>query len=277
MIVTTDETLRRYIPNALITVQGEVPLYDKLTPHLNAAQIWLGTYAVTEQQLAALADEDITAQAEEYICRRAFHDAIPDLDLVLTPNGFGIVSTQTIAPASRERVERLIRETTLRANEALIRINRLLRKTGIWQTDMPQGRTYGNTLCDWSLILALDMGYDIEALPRLLPELLRTEQYLKQHAFSPELYADLLTAFQRDTIDPESFMLCTDFCRVATRQLQNLFLTAAERKPEYPAVARLVQRIRESSLAAQWQQTDTARLWQPDTYQNTKNSGGYWF
>ena len=33
--------------------------------------------------------------------------AIPSLDLVLTPNGFGIVNTTTIVPASKERIERL--------------------------------------------------------------------------------------------------------------------------------------------------------------------------
>lgn len=35
-------------------------------------------------------------------------DIVPSLDLVLTPNGFGIVSNQNVAPASRDRVARLI-------------------------------------------------------------------------------------------------------------------------------------------------------------------------
>ena len=34
--------------------------------------------------------------------------AIPSLDLVLTTNGFGIVSNQNVVPASRERVDALI-------------------------------------------------------------------------------------------------------------------------------------------------------------------------
>ena len=38
----------------------------------------------------------------------AFRNAIPHLDLILTPNGFGIVNNSSIAPASKERVERLI-------------------------------------------------------------------------------------------------------------------------------------------------------------------------
>ena len=41
------------------------------------------------------------------ICLRAAYDAVPQMDLVLTPTGFGIVSNQNTAPASRERVDAL--------------------------------------------------------------------------------------------------------------------------------------------------------------------------
>lgn len=41
------------------------------------------------------------------ICLRAAYDAVPQMDLVLTPTGFGIVSNQNTAPASRERVDTL--------------------------------------------------------------------------------------------------------------------------------------------------------------------------
>lgn len=49
----------------------------------------------------------IRANSFQYVVNAALYDAIPQLDLVLTNNGFGIVSTQQIAPASAERVERL--------------------------------------------------------------------------------------------------------------------------------------------------------------------------
>ena len=49
----------------------------------------------------------INADAERFIYMDAFTDAIPMLDLVLTPTGFGVVSNQNVAPASRDRVESL--------------------------------------------------------------------------------------------------------------------------------------------------------------------------
>ena len=41
------------------------------------------------------------------ICSLAFEDAIPQLDLVLTSTGFGVVSNQNVAPASADRVKAL--------------------------------------------------------------------------------------------------------------------------------------------------------------------------
>jgi hypothetical protein len=42
-----------------------------------------------------------------FICLQALYLAVPHLDLVLTPTGFGVVSTDTVAPASAERVRSL--------------------------------------------------------------------------------------------------------------------------------------------------------------------------
>lgn len=43
----------------------------------------------------------------KYMIARAYFEAIPHLDLVLTSTGFGIVSNNNVAPASKERVESL--------------------------------------------------------------------------------------------------------------------------------------------------------------------------
>ena len=43
-----------------------------------------------------------------YVANEAFRMAVPSLDLVLTPNGFGIVNNQNVVPALKERIERLM-------------------------------------------------------------------------------------------------------------------------------------------------------------------------
>lgn len=57
----------------------------------------------TEAQLP----DHVAATLATAICLRAAYDAVPQMDLVLTPTGFGIVSNQNTAPASRERVDAL--------------------------------------------------------------------------------------------------------------------------------------------------------------------------
>lgn len=56
-------------------------------------------------------DNDIAVElakaVKRFVGTAAFHDILPQVDLVLTSTGFGVVSNQNVAPASVERVERL--------------------------------------------------------------------------------------------------------------------------------------------------------------------------
>ncbi len=56
----------------------------------------------------------IAESVQHHIINMAMALAIPQLDLILTSSGFGVVSSSQIAPASRERVENL-RRSCLRA------------------------------------------------------------------------------------------------------------------------------------------------------------------
>lgn len=88
-----------------------VPAFRSPTP-----EVWNKVQRYVEGEVAnwqALITTDATLPDKEagYLatatCLRAAYDAVPQMDLVLTPTGFGIVSNQNTAPASRERVEAL--------------------------------------------------------------------------------------------------------------------------------------------------------------------------
>lgn len=64
----------------------------------------------------------LTLDAERFICMDAFYCTIPQLDLVLTDTGFGVVNNQNVSPASRDRVEALRRLVVQCADDALDRI-----------------------------------------------------------------------------------------------------------------------------------------------------------
>lgn len=105
-LINNDAQLRALLPNVVETILGESTLFSKLSPFLTSAQIWLEEYVTGHDDLPE--PERWRHLSEAVVARRAFADAVPSLDLVLTPNGFGVVSTSETAPASKERVERLI-------------------------------------------------------------------------------------------------------------------------------------------------------------------------
>lgn len=63
--------------------------------------------------------ENLSYYVEKAVCLYAYYIAIPHLDLILTPTGFGVVSTANVAPASADRVNRL-RQSVLNAYEDTI-------------------------------------------------------------------------------------------------------------------------------------------------------------
>ena len=65
----------------------------------------------------AAIDAANATQVKTFVCLMAFYNAIAHLDLILTPTGFGVVSNNTLAPASKDRVENLRNNALRRAIE----------------------------------------------------------------------------------------------------------------------------------------------------------------
>lgn len=101
----TNENIRQYIPNVLTEVTGETPLAEKLAPFIDSARIWLETEYLGPDDFLSEAHNDY---ALRILVAKAMTDAVPSLDLVVTPTGMAVVNTDSMAPASKERVERLI-------------------------------------------------------------------------------------------------------------------------------------------------------------------------
>jgi hypothetical protein len=68
---------------------------------------------------SSIPPSDICKSAKLVICLHAYLTAIPFVDLVQTPNGFAVVNNSNQAPASKERVERLIGQVEKRMANAI--------------------------------------------------------------------------------------------------------------------------------------------------------------
>ena len=101
-IITNDEALRRFMPNTFATVKGEATFFEKLVPFLETSEQWLiENFVGTPELLTEIAaDTSMHYNFSNIIVCHALMNAVPSLDLVLTPNGFGVVSNQNVAPLS---------------------------------------------------------------------------------------------------------------------------------------------------------------------------------
>lgn len=107
---------RKKFQSMEITIKREdferaVPAFRSPTPEVwNKVQRYVEGCTANWQAIittdATLPDK-VAGYLATAICLRAAYNAVPQMDLVLTPTGFGIVSNQNTAPASRERVDAL--------------------------------------------------------------------------------------------------------------------------------------------------------------------------
>lgn len=101
----TNDIIGKYIPNVLTEVEGEKPLAEKLAPFIESAKLWLETEYLGPDDFLSDSHNEF---AQKIIVKKAFADAVPSLDLIITPNGMAVINTDNMAPASKERVERLV-------------------------------------------------------------------------------------------------------------------------------------------------------------------------
>ena len=111
-IISNESQLRSFLPNFFVAVEGEQTVLEKLTPFIETSEEWVKrtfTSETTFNTIAGLDDSNVLKPLlAKVVVNHALLAAIPTLDLVLTPNGFGIVSNQNVAPASKDRVDRLL-------------------------------------------------------------------------------------------------------------------------------------------------------------------------
>lgn len=116
-------------------------LFVKCNPYIMEAlgelESFLCGYDLPESITMDTPTIDVKAreEAQRWVCLRGAELAVPHLDLVATPTGFGVVSNQNVAPASTARVKELRAALIRDSGESKSRLARLLRQTDWRGTD----------------------------------------------------------------------------------------------------------------------------------------------
>ena len=280
-IITSDEQLRMLIPNVLMTVEGEPTLFEKLAPFLESTEDWAKQNFVPEEIFDEIAgteslglNERLKFPLERMVACHAYMTAIPSLDLVLTPNGFGIVSNQNVAPASRERVEHLITSLESQRDAAIEAFILRLSSRSDWR-ESAQGKYFGATMFPFlNLCHRLAIREHLwDSYQQLHERLIKIENVLAETYFSHEQ----MQVFREKVMN--QFRSCNPLEEQVIRSLQSYelqLLTDVQVHPQ--CYYDLVNIIREhEEVFPAWHASSTAELYTPTVFRNNKKSSAYWF
>lgn len=277
-LFNNDQDLRKFIPNVLKTVDGESSLFDKLSPYLESSEEWVRQTFISETILNEIF-QSATPIPHQLLLRKivahdAFLAAVPSLDLVLTPNGFGIVSNQNIAPASKDRVDRLLASLEAERDRAIeLLLPRLPLLQGWQQSE--HGQFFAATLFpNLSLCRRLAIRQHLWAEYQTLRErLIKIEAVLAETYFSHEQ----MNVFREKAMG--LLTNCPPLMLQVIRSLQSLeLMLVSDMQTQPQSFYDLVNTIREhEDVFPEWHTSDTAKLYSPSVFRNKQKSGGYWF
>ena len=122
MLVSGYSEMKPFLP--AINMKGAPTVFNDA---LDVAQQTLVEYIIGADLEAQLERRDTEDAKLLKLCQRviavdAFLHSIPEMDLVLTDAGFGVISNQDVAPASKERIANLTAGLQAKLDEALDRL-----------------------------------------------------------------------------------------------------------------------------------------------------------
>lgn len=273
--IKNDEQLRPYLPNAFATVKGESTWFLKLKQYLEDAEEWLYNEILGDAYRSVDFNAPERQSAYDIICRivvaHALASGVPSLDLVMTPNGFGIVSTTNVAPASKDRIERLISSLIRGRDQRVSDLQHILEDDAQYKGGA-DGKFFSTLfrhvtdVCAFGQLDNLLASYFLK-----LPKIREIEDYIAENWVSPPLMERLRSVRKSEMTVHDK--------RLRSR-LKNLVIRmAADEYLPSQAFADITQYLRENaSEIPEWATSETAaRFDNPIVYKNEKTDKGYWF
>ena len=283
-LITTNEQLLALLPNIMTVVKGERQVIDKIVPFIDASEKWLIDNIVSETVFNTISDRPDNDTSKVTMARivafDAFRNAIPHLDLILTPNGFGIVNNSNIAPASKERVERLIASLLSNRDDEIEHLIALLVQEDGW-TQSDQGRFFASTMfpnIDVTSRLTRQPGGRWEQYLTVREQLIPMEEFFAVQYISKELLQVFRVESQSSNYRTSQHKyLCNLLRAVEVRCLKTNDPTSAMYF-EHTTLVDIVNTIRNNPEDfAEWHASETAKLYEPTIFENKKCDKGYWF
>lgn len=276
-LITTDAQLRAHIPNIIASVKGEVPFIERLALFLDLAEDWVKTTFTSESTFNTICgytdSNNIKILCSRLVVADALRRAIPSLDIVLTPNGFGVVNTSNLAPASKPRVDRLVGSMLAHRDDCIAALLPELVGASKWLTSS-QADFFGATLFpDFSLIEATApiQGSKWERYLELRSQVIDLEASLAEEWLSPELMSALRSENLRGDLTEQR----NEIVKQVKAQVVDYLRSGSFNSRRLVDIVNYIRLNAESF--EEWHKSETAKLFAPLVFRNEKKASGYFF
>ena len=276
-LITTDEQLRSHLPNVIASVKGETPFIERLALFLDLAEDWVVntfTSVSTFNTICGYTDSNnIKILCSRLVVADALRRAIPSLDIVLTPNGFAVVNTSNLAPASKPRVDRLVGSMLAHRDDCIAALLPELVGASKWLTSS-QADFFGATLFpDLDIVDAVGgaTGSKWEKYLELRPQVIDLEASLAEEWLSPELMSALRSENLRGDLTEKRNVIV----RQVKAQILGYLKSGSFNSRRLADIVNYI-RLNEESFK-EWHRSETAKLFAPPVFRNEKKAKGYWF
>lgn len=276
-LITTDAQLRSHLPNIIASVKGETPFIERLALFLDLAEDWVRTTFTSETTFNTICgytdSNPLKVLTSRLVVADALRRAIPSLDIVLSPNGFAVVNTSNLAPASKPRVDRLIGSMLSHRDDCIAVLLPGLVGASKWLTSS-QADFFGATLFpDLRIVDAVGgaTGSKWDRYLELRPQVIDLEASLAEEWLSPELMSALRSETLRGDLNEKrheivrqvkaqvvGYLRCGSF---NSRRLADIVNIIRQHEAEFP----------------EWHQSETAKLFAPPVFRNDRKASGYFF
>lgn len=276
-LITTDAQLRSHLPNIIASVKGETPFIERLALFLDLAEDWVRTTFTSEttfNTICSYTDSNLLkVLTARLVVADALRRAIPSLDIVLSPNGFAVVNTSNLAPASKPRIDRLIGSMLSHRDDCIAALLPGLVGASKWLTSS-QADFFGATLFpDLRIVDAVGgaTGSKWDRYLELRPQVIDLEASLAEEWLSPEL----MSALRSENLRGDLTQQRSEIVRQVKAQVVGYLRSGSFNSRR---LADIVNYIRlNPEFFSEWHKSETAKLFAPPVFRNENKASGYFF
>lgn len=276
-LITTDAQLRAHIPNIIASVKGEVPFIERLALFLDLAEDWVKTIFTSETTFNTICgytdSNPLKVLTSRLVVADALRRAIPSLDIVLSSNGFAVVNTSNLAPASKPRVDRLIGSMLSHRDDCIAALLPGLVGASKWLTSS-QADFFGATLFpDLRIVDAVGgaTGSKWDRYLELRPQVIDLEASLAEEWLSPEL----MSALRSETLRGDLHEKRHEIVRQVKAQVVGYLRGGSFNSRRLADIVNYIRQNAESF--EEWHKSETAKLFAPPVFRNERKASGYFF